>query len=284
MGESRPKGLVDATSMDILIASLPGDNPYRFGTTTPASINLNGTANIAVGFNVGAMYDITKQLTVGVSYRSKMAMKVKSGDAKVEYANSVAEQLLQTALGLMNDANFEAEMPMPYNINFGLSYRPISKLELAFDAQLTGWSAYKTLDINFLTEQLKPFNQVLEKKYHNSWAFRLGAQYAVTNRFDARIGINYDQTPVDINYYNPETPGANKISPSIGFSFRPFKGFSVDVACSYVIGLNVENASYTYEDLIFKSYPQLGQNAEQKFTANYSVSAWCPSIGLSYSF
>ncbi|MEG1538322.1 MAG: outer membrane protein transport protein [Muribaculaceae bacterium] len=276
------KGLVNASSVDMLLAAMHND--YRFGSTTPASVNLTGTAKIAVGFNVGAMYDITKDLTVGVSYRSKMGMKVKAGDAKVDYANKVAEELLQKSLGVINEANFEAEMPMPYTLNFGLSYRPMTKLELAFDAQLTGWSAYKALNVNFLSDKLDAYDQNLVKNYHNSWSFRLGGEYAVTSRFDARLGLNLDLTPVDNKFYNPETPGMSKIAPSLGFSFRPIKSLSIDVACSYVIGLGTDNASYTYEDLIFKSFPNLGQKSEQTFVGNYSCNAWCPSIGLSYSF
>lgn len=276
------KGLVNGSSLDLLLKA--SGQQYQFGTTTPASVNLKGTANVAVGFNVGAMLDITKQLTVGVSYRSKMMMKVKAGDAKVSYANELAAQLLESKIGLINSANFKAEMPMPYTLNLGASYKFSKQFFMAFDAQLTGWNAYKKLDIEFLNEKLAPLNQHLEKNYHNSWAFRLGAQYAVTSRLDVRAGFSYDCTPVDDNYYNPETPGKDKVSPSVGLSFRPVKNISIDVACAYVTNVGGGNKSYTYEDLIFKSYPQLGQPAEQTFTAKYSPSAWCPSIGIGYSF
>ncbi len=276
------KGLVNANSVDLLLKATQQN--YSFDGVTPASVNLKGTANVAVGVNVGAMYDITDNLTIGASYRSKMSMKVKAGNATVSYANQVAETLLQNAIGVLNEANFSAEMPMPYTLNIGLSYRPIKKLELALDAQMTGWSAYKTLEIDFLTEKLAPFNQSLAKNYKNSWALRLGAEYALTQRLDIRAGVNYDMTPVNVNFYNPETPGMDKISPSVGLSFRPFTRFSIDLAFSYIIGTGEDNATYTYEDLIFKSYPMLGQSAEQKFTAKYNVNAWCASIGIGYSF
>lgn len=278
------KGLVSGSSADILLALQQID--YQFGTTTPASVNLKGTSEVAVGYNIGAMFDITNQITVGVSYRSKMGLKVKSGDAKVTYVNEVAKNLLESQVGLINKANFKAEMPLPYNLSFGVSYRPISKLELAFDAQLTGWKAYKVLNIEFLDDKLKPFNQELQKNYNNSWSFRLGAQYAVTSRFDARIGIYYDNTPVNINYYNPETPGMDKIAPSLGFSFRPIKNLSIDFSCTYVAGLGADDAKYTYEDLILKALSQQNPaiNPEITFKGNYKVHAWNPAIGLSYSF
>lgn len=274
------KGLVNPKSMDVLLAAT--GNEYRFGDITPASVNLKGTANIAVGFNVGAMYDINEKFTIGASFRSKMSMVVKSGEATVSYANKIAETMLQDKVGLINEANFTAEMPMPYTLTFGLSYRPNNRLEFAADAQFTGWNAYENLDINFLSEKLSTLNQHLEKNYHNSWAIRVGAKYDLTSRFDLRAGISYDMTPVDNEYYNPETPGMGKIAPSLGFSFYPISRLSIDVSCAYVAGLGADDVSYTYDDMIYKLInPAL---TKQTFKASYSVNAWTPSLGVTYSF
>ena len=121
------KGLVTPASLNGLL-SLMG-NDYRF-TDTPASINLTGRAATTVGFNVGAMWDITKQVTVGVSYRSKMNLKVKSGDASLRYANEMAHKLLQEKLNVLDKANFAAEMPAPAVLNFGVAYKPIENFSL----------------------------------------------------------------------------------------------------------------------------------------------------------
>ena len=165
---------------------IPAD--YRFGTTTPASVNLNGTTKLAFGFNVGAMFDITRNLTVGASFRSKMKMTMDAGVASVRYANDLASALLQPTLGIINQSNFEASMPCPYVLAFGLGYKPAERWTLALDAQLTGWSAYKSLDVVFLDEKLTSFDQHLPKNYSNSWAFKAGAQFAATPRLDVMRG------------------------------------------------------------------------------------------------
>ncbi len=273
------KALINSKSMDLLMTATGQD--FRFGNTAPASANLQGTANMAFGFNVGAMYDVTKNLTIGASFRSKMNAKVNAGIASVTYANELAEKVLSSKIGIINKANFSAEMPLPYIFTIGTSYKVSPKLLLAFDAQLTGWNAYKTLTIDFAEDQVKPLNQYLKKNYSNAWAFRAGAQYAITPRMDLRAGLSYDCTPVSKEYYNPETPGMDKISPSLGFSFRPVNRLSIDVALSYVAGLGQKGASYTYEDLILKT---LGKPYESKFTADYKVHAWCMAVGLGYSF
>ncbi len=267
------KGLVSETSMNTVLGAMGND--YRF-SDTPASINLQGKAAVTVGVNAGVMWDIDPRWTVGVSFRSKMNLKVKCGDASVRFANEMARQILESQLGILDKANFKASMPAAAVLNAGVAYKPIDKLVLAFDAQWTGWSAYKSLDIEFLSETLTPYNQYIAKNYSNSWTFHLGAQYDLTNRFQLRAGMMVDTTPVSKTHYNPETPGMTKIEPSVGFSFSPVKYFSIDASLLYVAGLGVDGASCTYSDLLLKR--------DMTFTADYKVHAWNPSIGFRVSF
>lgn len=267
------KGLVPVESANAILASLGQE--YRF-KDTPASINLKGKSSTTVGVNVGAMWDINSKVTVGASFRSKMTLRVKMGEASVRYGNEVARRLLEDRLGILDAANFSASMPAAAVLNFGVAYRPLDKLLLAADMQWTGWSAYKSLDIHFLSEQLAAFDQHLVKDYRNSWTYKLGAQYTITKRFDVRAGLMVDTTPVRRNRYNPETPGMTKISPSVGFSFSPVSSFSIDASLLYVAGLGRDGASCEYADLL------LGKTST--FTADYKVHAWNPSIGFSYKF
>lgn len=291
------KGLVTPATTDRLlgIMQMAGlsqamglDPGYRFGETTPASVNLRGTTRLAVGFNVGVMYDINSRVTIGAQFRSKNTMRVKRGDAAVNYANQTAHALLGSTLNLIDKANFAAEMPCPYVLAFGLSWRPSANVVLAADAQLTGWKAYRQLDIAFLDPQLTSFDQHIEKNYSNAWAVKLGAQWGVTPRLDLRAGLMIDTTPVNEHFYNPETPGMTKLNPSVGLSFRPVAGLSVDLAFVYVAGLGRDDASCTYPDLLASKISQLLPSVEippvKEFRADYGVHAFVPSIGVSYSF
>lgn len=297
------KALVSASTADKTIALLKslGQLPASaepFGNTSPASVNLTGSADLVVGFNVGAMYDITDNLTVGASYRSKMSMRVKSGNAYVRYVNSLAQNMLGETLDLLDEANFKAEMPCPWVLGLGVSYKPVKALTLAFDARLTGWKSYRQLDIEFLSDQLRPYDQHIEKNYSNAWCFSMGAQYALTNRFDLRAGLMIDTTPVSDQYYNPETPGMTKIEPSVGFSFRPVPSVSIDLGLMYVAALGRKNAQCSYADLLGAQMVQrlsamgmtpaqiqgLGFSATGHFSADYSLHAFIPAFGISYSF
>lgn len=297
------KALVTASTADRAIAvmkqlgQLPAETP-AFGNTTPASVNLKGSADVVVGFNVGAMYKINEKINVGAQFRTRMDMKVKKGDASVIYANSVASSMLGSILDLINNANFAAQMPAPWVLGFGVSYKPIPRLTLALDARLTGWHAYKTLDIDFLADQLEPYDQHILKDYKNAWAFSLGAQYAITDRCDLRAGLMTDLTPVNKECFNPETPGMTRIAPTVGFSFRPIPSFSIDLGFMYTAGCGRKGASCEYADLLGANMiarlqaagipdaaiQQMGFSSTGKFAADYKLHAFTPSIGIQYKF
>lgn len=145
-------------------------------TVPPAYARLEGNAHMRVGFNVGIMYDICDKVTVGLSYRSKIKMRVKEGDAELTYSNRNIEnmfgqmELLLSKYGEMlagagvdipnisipkyDQGSFHAELPLPSNTTLGVSYRPTDRWELALDLQLVGWNAYDSLNVYFNEAEL----------------------------------------------------------------------------------------------------------------------------------
>lgn len=284
------KALMTGASFNRLLAAqgLPAEVYYR-DNVAPASVNLNGNSNLAVGWNVGAFWQINKQWSVGAAFRSKVKLTVEKGAAAVSY-NGIAEQLMAPTLDYLNHTNFKASLPEPYIFSAGVAYRPDSRWLIEADVQLNGWNTYKTLDIEF--DELESFNQHLEKNYSNAMSYKLGAQYTVTPRLDVRAGVMVDCSPCDTDHYNPETPGQTRIEPAVGLSFRPLKGLSVDFSFMYIQGTGVKNATGQYDDLVYSVAEQLapgmgsllGLTPQGTFTADYKVHAFIPAIGLSYSF
>lgn len=291
------KGLINGGSMNRLLAALMPQNYDQVKypeASTPASVNLNGKSKIAFGYNVGAQWDINSQWTVGASYRSKVKMTVEKGDARVSYTG-VAEQMLSPVLDNLNSTNFKASLPCPYVFTAGVAYKPTDRWTVEFDAQLNGWKTYKTLSIEF--DNLADFDQHIAKNYHNSMTYHLGTQWATTDRLDLRAGLMIDTSPCDKDLYNPETPAQTRISPSVGFSFRPIRNLSVDFAFTYLQGTGMDGAVGHYDDFVYKialqqgmaqGMPQLpemlGLTPTKEFKADYKVHAFIPAIGVAYSF
>ncbi len=270
------KGLLSGSQLDQLIHIMaPQLQVPSFASITPASAQLKGNAGIACGVNLGAMYDISRSVTIGANFRSKSMMKVKAGKANVEYAvtEPTIQGMLAQRLDGLSKTEFTAEMPLPAVLGIGGSWHN-DRWTAALDAQLTFWSAYKSLDIEF--KGADDLNQHLEKNYHNSWLVRGGVEWRASRKFELRAGMMVDFSPCDKDYYNPETPGMTKIEPTLGCSFNPTEWLGINVGFMYVAGLGVDDASYTTKNII------TGQ--PETFTADYKLHSFTASLGLSLKF
>lgn len=251
--------------------------------TVPVSATLDGKAKVRVGYNVGIMFDASDKVTLGLSYRSRIKMKVDAGEAELNYASLKIEGLFQQlgklnpemAVPPLNEGTFEAELPLPSNTTVGVSYRPCDRLQLALDIQYVGWSAYDSLNVRFTENVLNGYSIKAEKDYKNTIIARVGAEYRATERLDVRAGIYFDQSPIRSGNYNPETPGMNKMGFSTGLSFEPVKNFQIDFAFLYIQGF-CRSGSYNFTNVVTKK-PEV-------FSGRYHSNAYTASLGVSYKF
>ena len=279
----------DKQAMQEMVASM------KNAEVPPAYARLEGNAHMRVGFNVGIMYDVCDQVTVGLSYRSKIKMRVKEGEASLNYANRRIEDLftnmedllakygpmLNQLLGVTvpnisipkyDEGSFRAELPLPSNTTLGVSYRPTDRWELALDLQYVGWNAYDSLNVHFNEAELGIAPIKAEKNYKNSMTYRIGASYKTTDRLVLRAGVYYDQSPIRKKLYNPETPGMNKLGLSAGLTFEPYKGLQFDVAFLYIQGFS-QYGKYPYKNVV--------TGEDEMFEGKYKSTAFSPSIGIS---
>lgn len=231
----------------------------NLATINPAlpdgQVNLNGSTT-SYGFTAGLFYQVSDKVSAGVSYRSKVLMKIEDGDASFTVPSAVAAYFPE-------GNKFNSELPMPSNLTFGLGWQASEKWYLAFDLQAVGWSAYESLDFEFeLTPNL---NSEMPKEFNNTMIYRVGASYAASSSVVLRAGVYYDQTPIEDEYLTPETPGTNKVGASLGLSWLVNDKLSVDASLLHIMG---EERSSTFPP----------------FSGTYNTSAWLPGVGISYSF
>lgn len=270
------------------LQTLEGAKGYLNNTMSQSlvSAKLEGNADVAVGVNAGFLWDITDEWSLAMTYRSRLNMKVGKGHATMNIdptAAALIAQLGQLSPGTelipgLDKGTFNAELPLPTTVTWGVSFRPAVKWELAVDLQWTGWSAYKALNVVFNEEELgiKPIYSV--KNYSNTLAFRFGAQYRATDFITARMGMYVDESPVSSDYLNPETPSMTKVAYTAGVSLRPTKFMSIDLAYCYVSSADPERSG---------SYPVYGYTSgklEEVFSGNYKLYANVFSLGVGFSF
>ncbi|RKG77320.1 OmpP1/FadL family transporter [Corallococcus terminator] len=177
------------------------------------SIHLGG-ADWGSGFNVGVQATVLENLKFGLHYRSAIQINF---DGKADFQNIPAE--FQSRL---KDQSARADVVLPSTVTAGLSYSPMDRLLLAFDASWVDWSTFSELAIRFDDSSI---DNPLPKRWHAKWKYALGAEYGVTPALNVRAGFVYDPSPSPNNTLTPDLPDANRIKATLGlgYAFNPFR-------------------------------------------------------------
>jgi len=183
----------------------------------------------AIGFNFGALFKATEQLSVGLSYRHSVEVDYK-GTAKFEaipHANPTVNAVVATQLA---DADVTTSIAYPSIMSAGVAYQLNDQLQLSADVNLFGWSIFEELKV----EGLPTGTETIEEDYENSMEFRVGCEYWMKEDMALRAGFVYDVTPVPPKSISPLLPDASRT----GFTFGVGKSFgnvTVDAAFMYLM-------------------------------------------------
>jgi long-chain fatty acid transport protein len=247
-------GMVFATGNVELNKALPLEG--QTGIEGKATITGNA---FNVGFNGGIFLRPVKGLQIGIDYRSRINMNVDNGDATFVVPESMRSNF--------PDQNVKTSLPLPANLDFGLSYEFNDKFMIGINLCYVFWNAYDTLIFDFKTKTAALDQTKAPAMYSNKLIPRIGAQYNVNNWLTLRLGGYYDPTPVPDDHLNPQTPSMNQIGMTAGFSIFPTKGLSIDGAFLYVMGMERE-----------------GTYMPENFSGTYKTNVYIPGIGLTYNF
>ena len=236
---------------------LKQDLPLMFSNGTYGSADLKGKAH-GWGVNAGVYYKPIENFSIGLTYRSQVNMNLANGTATFTTPPSVSSNF--------PSGPFSSSIPLPQVLTLGLGYHVNSKLALAFDANYIGWKAFDTLAFTYKTTTADLQNTKLPRDYKNTFAFRLGGQYKITERFTVRAGVALSLTPIKDGYVTPEIPDANKVNLTAGLGYKISNRFRVD-------------ASYTFENL-----KRTDNNINLQLNGTYKTYLSAPGLSLTYKF
>jgi long-chain fatty acid transport protein len=247
-------GLVYATGDVKLNKNLPVS-----GTGGDGTVSISGKAK-EWGFNAGVFVKPVPKLSVGINYRSKIIMGVTDGDAKFTVPASLGSNFPVST-------KVSTELPLPANLDFGMSYELCEKLTLAFSINNVLWDVYDTLTFDFADNTPSLADSKGPRLYKSTVIYRVGAQYKACSFFTFRVGGYWDPSPVNPQYFSPETPSLDNTGLTAGFSINPVKHMSVDMSFLYLMG---KETSVTY--------------APDNFSGKYKSRLYIPGFGLTFNF
>lgn len=241
------------------------------------NVDLEAKSITAWGYNVGMMFKLTNEVTLGMDYRSEIIMEARGGSANYQDKNAIAS--LNPAF---TDGTFDADLPLPAELTAGLSYRPNDKWLFAFDYNFTKWSVYKNLDITINNQNPTPVFSENKRDYKDASTYRFGAQYKATNKFTIRGGYYIDESPVQDGYFAPETPRNDSKGYTGGLTYQVNDKLGIDVSFLYLHFDEIDNSYDYYNDPL--TSPPPGQSPYSSFGGTYKSTVFSPGIGITYGF
>lgn len=183
--------------------------------------NCEGVATVkgddwAWGWNLGAMFNVSKDTRIGVTYRSTVTQKL-GGD--VNFSNRPAI----LAAGLP-DGGVSAEIKLPDSASIGLAHT-FGRFQILADYTWTGWDSIQNLTV------VRSSGATLSNtplRFKDSWRVGLGLNYQLNDQWKLRFGTAYDQTPVQDEYRTPRLPDESRVWLAVGAQWQFSKQGALD--------------------------------------------------------
>lgn len=182
------------------------------GLALPESSVKNKGDDWGFGYNLGAIYQITPDTRLGLSFRSKVEQHLK-GEASSPFtlANGNPARTLNT--------DITADLTLPETLSFSSFSRLDDRWDLLADITWTRWSQFKALSI-MRDNGSNSAVGTTQEHWNNTLRYSLGLNYRYSEAVKLRTGIAYDEEAIDNNHRTARIPGNDRIWLSFGASWQ----------------------------------------------------------------
>ena len=171
------------------------------------------------GYNLGLLWKIKKDLSLGVSYRSGIDLEFK-GD--VHFVDAP-----------FPNTGAKVDVNLPPQVFTGLAYQVNDNLVVEIGGRWEGWSRYEKLHVYFDQPVAGQLFGITEKNWEDTLAFNTGVRYSVDPTLDVLLGYLYEDNPVPDDTFEPSVPASEKHMLSLGAAKRFGR---VKTAITYLYG------------------------------------------------
>ena len=224
-----------------------GSGKLQLGNAQALNIDADG---IALGYNLGTIYEYNQNNRFGLSYRYSPTIKAK-GDIHYKGQNLSNEKL---------------EIPLPSMVEFSGFNKLNDKFAVHYSVQWIEWSAF---------DQLSTTGGSFSKDYQwqNSWHYSVGGTYYLNNDWTLRAGYMHD-TSAQGKLTSISVPDSDRNWLSGGFSYHIDSKSTIDFGLTYLIGADIN---------VNETQPLL-PNVSTSVSATTRANAWLYGLQYSRSF
>lgn len=191
----------------------------------------------ALGFNVGIMFDPVPDLTLGLTYHSKVKYSLK-GKTKVTGANGLLAPIPALGLtGLNGRYDSSLSFTTPETVDVSATWRLNDKLDFSFGALWSRWSRVTELNVqnSGVPSTYAAFSSIDETlNWRDTWSFSTGVSYRLNKQWKIRTGIAYEPTPMPNQYTTTRAPTGDRKIFTLGLNWQATDQTSLDLGYGYI--------------------------------------------------
>jgi long-chain fatty acid transport protein len=206
---------------------------YGFGTT-PGKDDGYGmmTANDwGIGYIFGIQWKATDKLSLGVSYRSRIAHTV-AGNEKYTWDAAGVAKYLNANYTLFTNSGVKAMLDTPAVATFGAKYKIDDQWSVGVTADWTGWYSFQNiLAVSSNKAQGSDLNLM---NWKPSLMGSIGAEYRPNADWTFRLGTAYDATPTHTATRIPGIPDSSRIWLTTGVGYHWNQNIDLNFAYAYM--------------------------------------------------
>jgi len=180
------------------------------------------------GYNLGMLFDLTDDISIGLSYRSRIKVDT-DGDMKFSLPDP-------SLVAMFPDTPASVDINLPAVAHAAVSYTGFERWTIEAGLRWEEWSSFKSLNLK-LREPVFDGQQFAteireNKNWKDTYAFNLGVEYQLNDIVSLRTGYLYGQNPVPDKTFEPSIPDADVhlFTLGTGISYNDFK---FDLAYGY---------------------------------------------------
>jgi long-chain fatty acid transport protein len=216
-------------------------SPTAAPAVIAANAGLEGHARVegdddAWGYNLGVLFDLSDQTSIGLSYRSAIEYEVRGdvGFAPPQPTNPIGGGIVAAASaagGPLSNGNVSVDLELPDSAMVSLRHDFADKYTLFADVGWTGWSSIQELRI---VRDNGAVVSVTPERWQDVWRYALGGSYRMSDQLTVRAGVAYDETPVPDETRTPRLPDADRTWVAIGARWQPSESVTLDLGYAHL--------------------------------------------------
>jgi long-chain fatty acid transport protein len=165
------------------------------------------------GWNIGLQH-LAGPWSFGLAYRPGITVDLKG-------------HVDATGVG-STKSSARAALAFPSLLQTGVRYQANPLWAFEMDVERTGWSSFDVVEIEYSAGTIRSTN-----KWNNSYTYRLGTTYELSQQTQLRFGYSLDKTPQDDDFFSARIPDSDRQTLSMGVA-HSVNGWLIEGGYMYV--------------------------------------------------